>query len=150
MNQTILLTPFLIFAPDLLPQSKKKPKPRTNYYEIWKSEEWKEKKKIQLEKDSHKCRWCNSTEFLTLAHEDEWTTYKMSNEEYLKTDRVLILCRNCHYAKTMGNLPCPKCNRTMKPWNLICHKCSLQESKHYWGLDNWSCKSNRYDWSGPK
>jgi len=95
------------------------------YRKIWDSKEWKIKRELLLIKVGHKCQWCINTTYLQMAHISECTWVDLTDEEYLTTDQVLILCRKCHYAKKHGKVKCPCCEgyKSNNKFN-TCWKCN--------------------------
>jgi 5-methylcytosine-specific restriction endonuclease McrA len=71
----------------------------TNYSQLLLTTEWKEKRKIILERDGHKCRSCGSEEALQVHHRqyhiDLNTGLKLPPWQY-NTRYLVSLCTTCH------------------------------------------------------
>lgn len=73
----------------------------TEYDLLLKSPQWFEKRKIILERDNNKCRWCGSTKGLQVHHRQyhviKRTGTKQSPWKY-ENKYLITLCEKCHSA----------------------------------------------------
>jgi len=61
-----------------------------DYNNYLRSKEWKEKRKVALDRAHHRCQLCNSPKFLEVHHR----TYERFGDEL--PEDLTVLCQDCH------------------------------------------------------
>lgn len=86
----------------------------------WQTVAWRNRRAEFIKGKS--CKWCKSTEYLTIEHLDPPNT--LTDEDYLAFKNVIILCRKCAYARLKRMNLCPECKTAYKPRKFArCFEC---------------------------